>query len=183
MDIYFVHQDGLIFLKAPFNREANQDYKKIGGRWSPDRKMWSFESQDLNRVRKALVEHFGYDDRVVETVDARVVLNDTFYESEVYMFGRRILARTARDFNVLLGKGVILDKGYFARSGGSVKRPAVGVVEDVVLGIWDIPISHPDLEEEGVTIIERNEPSDMDKLRYEKSKLLSRLAEIDKKLS
>src|SRR5690625_7900549 len=74
MDIYFVHQDGLIFLKAPFNREANQDYKKIGGRWSPDRKMWSFESQDLNRVRKVLVEHFGYDDRVVDTVDARVVL-------------------------------------------------------------------------------------------------------------
>lgn len=183
MDIRFEHQDGIIYLKAPFNREANQDYKDIGGKWNPDKRMWGFESRDLNKVRKVLVEHFGYDDRVVETVDARVVLNGDFHESEVYMFGRRILARTERDSDVLLGRGVILDKGYFARSGGSVKRPAVGVVEDVVLGIWDIPISHPDLEEEGVTIIERNEPSDMDKLRYEKSKLLSRLAEIDKKLS
>lgn len=183
MDIRFEHQDGIIYLKAPFNREANQDYKDIGGKWNPDKRMWGFESRDLNKVRKVLVEHFGYDDRVVETVDARVVLNDTFYESEVYMFGRRILARTARDFNVLLGKGVILDKGYFARSGGSVKHPAIGDVEDVVLEIRDIPISHPDLEEEGVTITERNETSELDKLRYEKAQLLSRLAEIDKKLS
>src|SRR5699024_11956118 len=51
MDIRFEHQDGIIYLKAPFNREANQDYKDIGGKWSPDKRMWGFESRDLNKVR------------------------------------------------------------------------------------------------------------------------------------
>lgn len=180
-DIQITIEDSHAYLTAPFSRDANAEYKNLGGRWDRDRRQWKFDARDTEKIRAACRAVFGYDDQAREVVDVRVTLRDARYggdPDEIVMFGRSIARRPGRDAEVRLGRGVTLVEGYFQGSGGSMRRPEIGDVSGVVIDVRDVPASHPDLDSPGVEIIAAP-IVDRDALIAEKSRLEVRLAEIN----
>lgn len=177
-----------LFLTAPYNPAANGSYKDLGARWDAGRKAWRFAARDIDMVRAALHRHFGYDDRPVEVVDVRINASECFDENnQAWVFGgRRIVHRPGRDEDVRLGEGVLLLEGRFPGSGGSMKYPRIDT-DEVVLEVRDVPATHADLKEDGVTIIETpalaEDTAERAALEAERAQLLARLAEIDAQLA
>lgn len=166
------------YLVAPYSPAANDDYKATGGRWDRDRRAWRFDVRDIEKVRAVVREHFGYDDQATEGVDVRVTLSGTYGRgAECRYFGRVLAERTERDRPVRLGRDVVLAEGRFERSAGSVKSPAVGDVDGIVLEVRNVPAGHADLELDEVEVIETG-GVDRDALQAERAKLEARLAEI-----
>ncbi|WP_435107773.1 helix-turn-helix domain-containing protein [Nocardiopsis synnemataformans] len=187
-DIDISVEEGNLFLTAPYNPAANGSYKDLGARWDAGRKAWRFAARDIELVRAAVQKHFGYDDRPVEVVDVRINAAECFDEdNQAWVFGgRRIVHRPGRDEDVRLGKDVLLLEGRFPGSGGSVRYPRIDT-DEVVLEVRDVPATHADLKEDGVTIIETPAPAEdtaeRAALEAERAQLLARLAEIDAQLA
>jgi len=180
-DIQITEHDTKIRLRAPFSPDANDDYKRLGGKWDSDRRAWTFDVRDTDALRKILTEHFGCDDRGAgQTVTVRVNLTEGYHgnDNEVRLFGRLLAHRRNRDADVVLGSGVILNEGYFSGSGGSMKYPDIGKVDGIILEVRDVPATHTDLQGAGIEIISEDAPN-MDALAAEREALLARLAEID----
>lgn len=181
-EISLTESSGALFLRAPFNPEANTDYRNIGGKWKEEHRAWRFDVRDRDRLREILRTHFGRDDRpVLKSVTARVDLDEAAsgYRPEIRMFGRVIAARLHRDAPVRLGDGVILIDGKFSSSGGSVRNPEVGALEGIILEVRDIPAGHLDMEDSGVEVIADGHGPDLTALEAERTQLLARLAEIE----
>lgn len=186
-DIRIDIEGGWAYLTAPYNPEANSGYRGLGGRWDSGRKAWRFEARDADYVRRILREHFGRTDEPVRVVDVRVELEQVadWREQEFWFAGRRIARRPARDSAVQLGEGVLMVEGEFPPSGGSVKYPALEDVDGIVLEIRDVPADHPDLQQDGVTVLTQGEESaaldDATRaaLEAERAALKARLAEIN----
>lgn len=174
------------YLTAPYNPAANTSYKQIGGRWDGARRAWRFPARDADHVRRILREHFGRADEPVRVVDVRVELEQVadWREQEFWFAGRRIARRPARDSAVQLGEGVLVVEGEFPPAGGSVKYPALEDVDGIVLEIRDVPADHPDLQQDGVTILGGTTGAGLDDetraaLVAEREALMARLAEIN----
>lgn len=176
-----------LYLVAPFREEANTDYKGLGGKWDRTRRSWKFSASDLEPLRGVLREHFGYDDRPVETVTARVALEGDYSRGDgpIVLFNRRLAIRQMRDAPVKLGNGVRVVEGHFAGRGGSMQYPAIGDVDDIVLEVRNVPSTHPDLDDDNVTIQEPEElpGAELADLKSERAQLIARLTEIDAKLA
>lgn len=186
-DIRIDIEGGWAYLTAPYNPEANSGYRGLGGRWDSGRKAWRFEARDAGRVRELLRKYFGRDDQPVRVVDVRVVLGEVadWREQEAWFAGRRIARRPHRDSAVQLGAGVIIHQGEFEESGGSVKYPDLGNLDGIILEVRDVPADHPDLQQDGVTVLTQGEESaaldDATRaaLEAERAALKARLAEIN----
>lgn len=178
-----------LYLTAPYSPAANADYKGLNGRWAPARKAWKFAANDIEAVRETVRDHFGYDDRPVETVTVRVALEGEFSrgDNELEMFSRTLARRPGRDADVELARGVRLIDGQFDGSAGSTRYPSLGDVDGIVLEVRDVPADHTDLTEEGVTIMTPDAPAEVDTARAaleaERATLIARLAEIDAQLA
>ncbi|WP_431889505.1 hypothetical protein [Nocardiopsis alba] len=189
-DITIEVKAGSLYLTAPYNPAANTDYKDLGARWDRDRRAWKFAARDLERVREICRAHFGYDDQPVKAVDVRVRLSGTYGRgdsstAELEMFGRTLATRGSRDARVKLGRDVLLVEGEFEQSSGSMRYPAIGDVDGIVLEVRGVPADHPELDDEDVEIIETEisaDEAEQTALRAEKAQLLARIAEIDAKL-
>lgn len=147
--------DQTIALEAPFYEEANTDYRNIGGSWKGDKRHWEFDARDIDRLRAVLKKHFGHDDRPYEKADILLKLDCTILQDEFWAFGRLIFKRWNRDQQLSRGPGVIVVDGTLPATGGSVKYPAVGTFNNVVIEIRDVPADHPDLDDEDVTILRK----------------------------
>jgi len=186
-DIKIETEGSKIYVTAPFNREANADYRQLQGRWDAGRRVWTFAGRDIDNVRGALRRHFGRDDRPTELVDVRlrwedgeVIEND---ESEVVWGGRVILSRRYRDAAVRLGDNVVKISGGFYERAGSMKYPAIGEARgETVIEVRGVPADHQDIRESDATVVDSG-AIDKQALREERARLLARIEEIDKLLS
>ena len=183
-DIDITTEGDSIFLTAPYNAAANRGYRNAGGKWQPERKAWKFKAKDIQLVRGVLNEHFGYTDEVTETVDVRVYVRDWEdgnHENTATFAGRIIAVRRSRDADVALGRDVLLIKGSFDGSGGSMRYPTIDANKDVIVEVRGVPAGHRDLGEDNVEIVEHR--VDVEALQVEREKLLARIAEIDAQLA
>jgi hypothetical protein len=106
---------------------------------------------------------YGHDDRPpTETVTLHIDLAKfpgAGYD-RVVVAGREVARRPARDVPVRL-TGAIVVEGGFDRSGGSAKNPALyyeghrGSPGRTVLEVRDVPAGHADVQQPGVTVIDR----------------------------
>ena len=186
-DIEITTEGNTLYLTAPYNPDANADYKGLGARWDRDRRAWTFSAADLAPLREILRRHYGFDDRPVQTVTVRVALEGYYGRGDggVQMFNRTLATRTSRDAPVTLGPATRIIEGKFERSAGSMTYPALGAVDGVVLEVREVPADHADLAEENVTVQETEELPDTElaALETERAALLARLAEIDAQLA
>lgn len=186
-NINITTEGNTLYLTAPYNPTANADYKGLGARWDGARKSWKFSAADLNPLREVLHDHFGYDDRPIETVTVRVALHGEYDrgDGDLEMFNRTLASRETRDARVKLAPGVRVVEGSFEGSAGSMRHPALGDLDGIVLEVRDVPAAHADLNDEDVTIQEAEELPDTElaALEAERATLIARLAEIDARLA
>lgn len=185
-DITIVVEGESAYLTAPYNANANTSYRNIGGQWDRGRRAWRFAARDVELVRDVLREHFGRDDRPTRVVDVRVNLEEICdgREDELWFGGRLVARRPSRDAHVRLGADVVVIQGEFAPAGGSIRYPELGPVDGMVLEVRDVPADHPDLAQDGVTVLGSDDTPELTEetraaLEEERAALLARLAEIE----
>jgi hypothetical protein len=126
---------------CPYHPNFPPAARALGGKWDPDRKTWWFDPRDEEDVRATLRKIYGHDgDQEVELVDVEFRLDpEREYPQSLFVFGRQLAYRPARDAPVRLGEGVRVLAGRFANSAGSRRYPAIGRPHDVVLLVRDVP--------------------------------------------
>jgi hypothetical protein len=109
-----------VTVRSPYHPDWPQRAKALGGQWDPGSKTWRFDPRDLDRVREALLDIYGWDGTyLVEILDARLLLDKIpTRRATLWMFGRLIAERRERDTPVRLGPGVVPVCGGFPGSGG-----------------------------------------------------------------
>lgn len=128
---------------APYHPDAISRFRALGGAWDGTR--WLFDPRDEARVRDIAVAVYGTDGTPHGVVDVRVVLTAARaavrWESDASMFllGRQIARRAARDYRVQLGDGVAVIAGAFAATGGSRANPAIGSLDGITVEVRDVP--------------------------------------------
>ncbi len=169
---------------TPYNPDWPALAKRIGGRWNPEIKAWTFNPRDEDKVRELAIRLFGTDGEtgMAATVTVQYDIYSAFnnYTDDCWLFGRKIAWRPKRDDTVRLGDGVIILKGGFKPSGGSMKYPEIAPLDGTILEIRDVPAGHADLNDPCVMVVEQT--TDREALIKERDKLLVRLAEIDELL-
>jgi hypothetical protein len=136
--------DGRVTVRAPYHPDWPAAAKRLGGRWDPGNKTWQFDPRDTERVREKLAEIYGWDGSYpVEVVDLRIRLDllRASTSSAIWIYGRMVAERPARDSRVRLGSGVVLVTGGFPSSGGSRKYPEVSPLPGTVVEMRDVAVS------------------------------------------
>jgi hypothetical protein len=136
--------DGRVTVRAPYHPDWPAAAKRLGGRWDPGNKTWQFDLRDAERVRQELVRVYGWDGSYpVEIVDLRIRLDllRASTSSSIWIYGRMVAERPARDSRVRLGSGVVLVTGGFPSSGGSRKYPEVSPLPGTVVEMRDVAMS------------------------------------------
>lgn len=184
--ITITQTDGRIITSTPYTPDWAPAAKRIGGKWQPDTKTWSFDARDEAAVKALLGEHYGWIDGDTETVDLRLTIEDHHsITNPLRIAGRMIARRPARDAEVRLADGVVIIDGSFGSSGGSVRNPDLfghevrGATPTVTLEVRGFPASAVSMipERFAPEIVSRE--LDRDALAAERERLLSRIAEID----
>jgi hypothetical protein len=147
-----------VILTAPYHPNLPAAAKQIGGRFDGTSKEWTFDARDEERVRDLARSIYGSDgSEPVQLVTIRYTLDASDAREQVlWVAGREVARRTARDAAVKLGKGVILIEGRFPSSGGSTKYPVLAgyntAAPGIVLEIRDVPATLVTLDEQTVIV-------------------------------
>lgn len=131
---------------TPYNGSFVKKAKGIKGKW--DGKCWVFNIDEIDLVKKALLEVYG-ENGIDEVEKVNVIFDlEKFEEVEnvvlyddVVAFGRTLCIRKGRDRSVSCGDDVYIYDGSFSSTGGSVKNPRLGDVSGVKLLVKNIPLS------------------------------------------
>jgi len=139
-DVKIVKNESKVALTSPFHPDLPARAKNLGGKWDGDKRVWTFDARDEERVRQMCREVYGTDGTPMQTVTIRMRL-DGSQPQTIWQFGREIVTRPGRDERIRLGDGVVLIEGAFAASGGSRQYPAIGILKaPVVLEVRDVPL-------------------------------------------
>lgn len=178
------------YLQSPYHPHLPDRARALGGAFDAGSKCWRFSARDEQRVRDLAREIYGTDGAAADrTVDVRITMADCEHlllgqrgPECLWLFGRKIAERPARDSRVRLGADVVTVEGGFPASGGSVKNPALNAYDGTILEVRGVPAGHPDLAR-GPAIVVEPEGPDTETLRAERERLLARVAEIDAHLA
>lgn len=185
-DITLTTSGNTLTVVTPFDPSMPTRAKKIGGRWNPAQRAWTFDSRDEQRVRDLLRDIYGTDGSTDTGPAVTVRLECGAYNRQEFRIaGRRLAWRPARDADVVLADGVVIVSGSFPCSGGSVRNPRLDHDDPVVLEVRDVPAEQArKMCEQDVTaqIIDAAEDRRA-ALAAERDRLLARLAEIDTELA
>lgn len=161
---------------------------RLGGRWNPTLKAWTFRAKDRDSVTQVLKDYFGTDgSTAIPTMDVLVTLGPNGGLDDrtdtIQALGRTIVKKYERDSTPNLSPGVSLYQGPdFAKSCGSRNNPVIGSNEKTrVLLVRDVPqpvALHAIKENPEVYKALPGDDTRM-KLFLERASLIERLREID----
>lgn len=181
---------GRLAVTTPYSAEFVAAAKRLGGRWAPKTKAWTFDPRDRARVEDILTQCFGWVSQPSgELTTVRVVVDDGAGNApEVRFAGRPICWRRGRDESVRLADNVVIVDGCFPGSGGSMRRPLVISAPsdaEVTLEVRDIPVEALAAEDSSRwdslrwERVDAAPPAQRDALVAERERLVARLSEID----
>lgn len=193
-------ENGKLYVSSDYNAEWVKKAKLIGGKWDGARKCWRFAVDDAGTVSDARLDIFGDDgsDEPAKVADIFVRVDKLYDETEITICGVPVCRRMHRDEPVRMADGVVLVRGSFAESGGSMKNPRVCALEDTVVKIKNVPerlidkMLRDDKIKEAIEHVEHSravqaeEPDTLkrvDQLRKERDELVKRIAEIDNEIN
>lgn len=151
-------------VRSPYHPDFVSHARSLNGKWNTS--FWKFDARDEQRVRDICTQIYGTDGAEVPTFDVQIDLEKyRLGTNPCYGMGRLICERRSRDYSVKLGEGVVVIKGGFPSSGGSVKNPMCCADDGTILEIRDVPatIVRKEMEsKEGINILSQephHEPS------------------------
>lgn len=185
-------KDGRASIYTPFNRDFVAAIKSnIGGRkWDSDERCWTVPEESLSEVRKIMMDVYGETDLpdTCGSVTVRVTFKDEWSvkRDDAVLFRKVLASARSRDSGARPGEDVTYLEGE-PTSGGSCKNwesvvPAGSVVllRHVPLTVWE---QDKDSEYYTAEIVDEGKDVRRKELEEEKSRLLARIAEIDKLLA
>lgn len=174
-----------VIVESPYCPEFVDGARTLNGSW--DKRTWTFDVRDEERVRALCVSVYGTDgsDADKPTLTIHVPLQDKDgWAQAVYVSGHRLAFRLHRDDRPRLPEGVRVIAGGFAPSGGSNANPRLEVQPGTVLEWRDVAQGtalKTLAERPGATLVDGADNA-RTALEDERSRLLARLAEIDEQL-
>ena len=177
---------------SPYNPDFVAQVKAMGGRWDSAKRCWAVNAQAADAVRQVMREVYGRDDSTPAPSDlVTVVVEFTrtvyAYQSAYMLFGRMIAKARGRDSGARVGNNVAFIRGR-PTSCGSAKKWGTEIPEDSIVELYNIPraiylrdlpsmpADHPTLR---ISIKDTAPVIDRAALEAEKTRLLTRVAEID----
>lgn len=134
----------MLQLTAPYHPSFPRLARALGGMFNGDTKLWYFDPRDEARVREVCREVYGIDpgdEAPAPTRTISVALDQLNTENgSLWLVGREVASRPARDAKVRLGPGVIIVTGGFADRGGSAKYPRLAPLDGTIVEIRDVPL-------------------------------------------
>lgn len=129
INIEIRNQDNTIAIQSPYLQSNISKFKAAGGKWDGI-KSWILP--DCENSRNLLYELFNWVEGCGLVQHKLDFFSDDVKDSgNSYNYKGYVLAsRKSRDSSVKQPDGVILSKGSYPESGGSVKNPCPGVVRD-----------------------------------------------------
>lgn len=188
-----------VYLQGEYTPELPAKAKRIGGRWNPSEKAWTFDPKDIERVKRLAKKVYGWEEETGEKMDVQIRISnedkpdaimaydfDNFKgctESEWRIAGRLLASRKTKFSEVKLEENVVLVDGDFADRGGSASHPSIydiNVQQDlnVVLEVRECTPGFVKALPKGTYTIVSKE-LDREALRVEKARLMARIAEIN----
>lgn len=191
MDFKITIANGMAQIKTPYNANFVAKIKMVGGaKWDAEKRRWTVPETAVPAVREIMRNVYGRDDLIEgETVSVRLTFAETLERTttSVIIMGHTISRAYGRDSGANPGDGVSFVRGE-CFSGGSMRNWSSGVKGGSVVIVDKVPVSLYEREKDnlprGVTceIVENDCPTSRIQLEEEKSRLLARIAEIDKML-
>jgi len=130
-----------VFVTTPYHPKFPPAARRLGGRWLAQKKVWSFDLRDEERVRELCYDIYGTDGSKTDLVDVRIVVGEDdwkAYNGGLYFAGRKIASAYGRDSGALLGEGVVLLSGSI-KSGGSRKYWTSLATAGSIFEVRDVP--------------------------------------------
>lgn len=189
-------EDNKMEVVSDYNKAFIRKAKDLHAKWNG--KGWVFDKEDEELVRDILKSIYGEDGReevnkvtVRVDLDKLVELEGIGYYSEINLFGRTLVRRPGRDYEVKKHDTVKVLAGGFKGMGGSKANPRLEELEGTLLEVKNVPmgmylneLDRLGLKENNDTVYIANKDEEYkNKLLKEKEELLKRLEEIDKILN
>lgn len=189
-------EDNKMEVVSDYNKDFIRKAKDLHAKWNG--KGWVFDKEDEELVRDILKNIYGEDGReevnkvtVRVDLDKLVELEGIGYYSEINLFGRTLVRRPGRDYEVKKHDTVKVLAGGFKGMGGSKAHPRLEELEGTLLEVKNVPmgmylneLDRLGLKEDNDTVYIANKDEEYkNKLLKEKEELLKRLEEIDKILN
>ena len=193
-NIKVIVKDGRASIYTPFNRDFVAAIKtNIGGRkWDADNKCWTVPEESLPQVRQIMREVYGETDLpdAGGSVTVKVTFKEEWYErcDDVIIFKKVIASARGRDSGARSGDDVTFLEGK-PTSGGSMKNWESVVPAGSVVLLRHVPLTVWEQEKDGdnggyvAEIVDEGKDVKRKELEEEKTRLLARIAEIDKELA
>lgn len=181
--------NGKIKIFTPYNKDFVDQIHNIGSaKWNKNDRCWMVKEEDLETVRKYMMEIYGETDLPDEGKKVTVkvtALNDLVKsKAAITLFGKEIARAYNRDSGARVGEDVTLINGKFG-SGGSAKNWLTTINKGSIFLVKNVSenmiIKEKDNKNIAFTIVE-SKTINKSVLQREKGKLLVRLAEINKLL-
>lgn len=120
-----------ISIRSPRSHSSNAIFKSKGGTWNPEDKTWDFDRTEA--TRQMISDLFGDDSPLVRARVPQSAVNEAGNQWKV---GGYVAAHRQRcDGPVAMPPGVQLEKGEWAKTGGTADEPRVVGDKDVVLTV------------------------------------------------
>ena len=181
VDFSPIISSGEVAISTPFNRDFIQSIKKMGGVFRRDNKVWVIKDDPeiVSAAKELCLDIFGSDgDTATQTITVRATGDITDYNSAVCVGAIPVARAFSRDSGAVICEGATLLKGE-VDSCGSTKNWRTRVKEGAVIRVEDFPVGYP--LGDGWEVVNTN--IDRESLEAEKTRLVERLAEIEKLLS
>lgn len=177
-----------IAIHTPYNAAFVDDLKRsISSRkWDGESKTWTVFASDRQAVEQLLEKHFSYaPDAEMVTVELTALKDMVGDTDSVRFCGTPIASARGRDSGARVADGVTLLEGKIS-SGGSRARWETIVRAGARFRVRNVPssaLASPSTEWAVTRIDDDPAPPNREALQAERTKLLARLAEIDKELA
>lgn len=177
-----------VIVRCPFHPAFVARAKENRGRY--DGREWSFSREKEGGVRQAVKDVFGTDGadtaRLV-TVDIQIGKLRLAGRTDLFMAGRCVASRPARDATVRLGAGVTILHGGFPVSGGTEQNPRLEPYQETVVRLSEVPEpaalnarrEHPSLVSISQTESAAAPGTRLEQLQRERVSVQEQLAQLD----
>lgn len=179
-------ENGKMKVRCDYNRTFITKAKELQGKWESP--FWVFPEENEELVRAALMNAYGEDGRVHDTVVVDLNLDEYSYGHVLKIGSIVLVSRRGRDTPVTVNPRAVVIAGGFSESGGSSNSPAVTHKDGTIVRVKDLPVEIYNQVKDlpGVYKVDldakENKREKKANLERERAAILKRLSEIDELL-